>query len=303
MRIQDVVIHTNEGLFLGSRSPVESIPLLPPRFDLAADLWIGRLDDGIAEMVLDSCDPPGYGLNKPVRQFGQLYAYVREPAPPQPAEKWDSDSRLQTCVALSRLVHPTLISFRYAARILYDSDATVWQIIPGPVTGHRADAWVATEGHRDWLTPRELDELKELVTHMPLSHLPPRVWRAFWYHEFASRTRYVDVKWTLISTALEALVHTDRSRSTAQFTVRVPGLAAELKGCDFSKADAETAYEVRSQLSHGQGLENLEDNARRVYQRMEIVLRGVLVRAIQDAEFAQVFALEEEIRSRWPLPS
>ncbi|MBI2072373.1 MAG: hypothetical protein HYT81_04935 [Gemmatimonadetes bacterium] len=303
MRIQDVVIHTNEGLFQGPGVRIESIPPPAPLFQLATDLWLGKLDDEIAERVLDSCEPAGYGNEKPVRQFGQLYAYVREPAPAEPLYVWDSDSRLLTSVALSRLVHPTLISFHYAARILYDSDGTVSRIIPGEVRGAAAEAWVAIEGHRDWLNPTEREELKQLVARLPLSHLPPRVWRAFWYHEYSARTRYVDVKWTLISTALEALVHTERSRSTAQFTVRVPAVAGELTGCNFSKADAEIAYEFRSRLSHGQGLGELDDNARRVYQRMEAVLRRVVVRAILEAEFAQVFAAEDGIRSRWPLPS
>lgn len=296
--IQDVVIHTNEGLFEGTLPLGLLPPPLPDRFELADDVWIGELDDQIADMVLDACDPPGWGVEKPKRQFGQLYAYVREPAPS--IQTWDSDKRLLTCVALSRIVHPTSVSFRYAAQIIYNSDGTV-KVVPGPVQGHGADAWPPNEHDRDWLNDTDLELLKQLVRELPTANLPPRVWRAFWYHEFAARTQYADVRCTLIVTGLEALVHTDRSQSTRQFTERVPRLAADVRAPNSSRDDAETAYDLRSRLSHGQGLAIFTQAERQIYEQIESVLRAAIRRAILDKQFALVFSSEDLIRGRWPL--
>jgi len=290
--ITDVVVHTTE--FLEGPDHVHVM-----RIDLSSDLWVGKLNEEIAEAVFDGCEPMGQMTKKAPRQFGQLYAFVRDPAPVEPLYEWDSDSRLQTCVALSRLVHPTSVSFRYAARILVRPGEEM-QVIPGQVTGHGADAWVAKENHRDYLTNDDLVVLRQLMTGFPLELLPARVWRALWYHEFAARIRYLDVRWTLISTALEALVHTDRCNSTRQFTKRVPELARELGGCEFREADAKVAYDLRSSLSHGQGLVAPSKETQDIYERMETVLRQTLMRCILESEIAAIFSSDMTVRDRWP---
>ena len=298
MRIQDVVIHTNDYCqphHLLTQPPYQG------RFQLAADLWVGMLDDQFADMVIDGCDPPGLWVQKPPRLFGQLCAYVRESVPAEKMYEWDADNRLLTCVALSRLVHPTSISFKYAAQIVYGSNGKVKEVVPGPVKGHGADASPPTDDDRDWLIDSDLEILKELVQHLPSANIPPRVWRAFWNHEFAARTQYADVRCTIITTALEALIHTDRLKSTRQFTERVPQLGADLGVANFSMDDAGTAYELRSRLSHGQGLATFTQAERQIYERMETILRAAIMRAILDNQFAQVFATDDVIRNRWPL--
>ncbi len=303
MLVRDVVIHTNEGPFQDSEGLIFSELPPPDRFNLSDDLWVGKLDERVVDAVFDACEPPGRFLKKPVRPYGQLYAFVRERPPVElPNEyEWDSDSRLQMCVALSRLVHPTSISFRYAARITCAENENVEEIVPGPVAGHGADAHLPTEGHRDWLIAGDLDVLKLLAHHLPLSHLPTRVWRALWYHEYAARTWQLDVRWTLISTALEALVHTDRYNSTRQFTKRVPQVANELAGCEFSEDDAEAAYDFRSSLSHGRGLPVPSNETQNLYERMGTVLRQTLKRCVLEGEISAIFSDEQTIRDRWPL--
>ena len=159
MAFQDVVIHTAEGAASLPTRLGQSAPPIKNRFDFDGELWIGKLDHSVAEMVFESCDPPGHWLRKPARQFGQLYAFVRDFADQGDMYNWDPDSRLRECVALSRLVHPTSISFRYAARMVYGADGEVREMIPGPVTGHGANAYVAAENHRDWLVEVELGTL------------------------------------------------------------------------------------------------------------------------------------------------
>ncbi len=299
MVIQDIVIHTNEhvaptDVLVGLQAPPDE------RFQIADDLWIDPLSDDLAKQVFDSCEPPGLLIHRPHSPLQQLYAFVREQAPPKPVYKWDSDRRLLTCVALSRLVHPTTISFRYAARIIYTSDDAPPEVVPGPVRGHGADVFLVDEAGRDWLTTNELGALRELVQLLHAADLPPRIWRAFWYYEYAARTFYADVRCTLVCTALEALVHTDRFGSTQQFSVRVSRLAAEL-GIDLSRDDAEAGYDMRSALSHGQGLPEFTGEDRRLYGIMETTLQRGLVRAIRDRDFAEVFLTSERIRDRWPL--
>lgn len=298
MLIQDVVIHTNDFC------QPEQVLTQPPyqgRFQLADDLWVGRLDDQISDTVLDVCDPPGLWARKPPRLFGQFYAYVREPIPAEKMYEWDTDNRLLTCVALSRVVHPTSISFQYAAQIVYGSNGKVKEVVPGPVKGHGADASPPNEDQRDWLIRSDLEALRELFQHFSRADLPPRVWRALWYHEYAARTRYADVRCTLITTALEALVHTDRQRSTHQFIERVPGIAADVGVVNFSRDDAETAYDLRSRLSHGQGLAVFIQAERQIYERMELIVRAAIKRAILDKQFGLVFSSEDLIRAQWPL--
>ncbi len=299
MVIQDIVIHTNEhvaptDVFVGLQAPPDE------RFKIADDLWIDRLSDDLAEQVFDSCEPPGLYVHKPPRPFQQLYTFVREPAPTDPTYKWDSDRRLLTCVALSRFVHPTSISFRYAARLIYASNGTPPEIVSGPVRGHGADVFLTDENRRDWLITIELEVLRELLQLLPAADFSPRLWRAFWYYEYAARTFYADVRCTLICTALEALVHTDRLHSTRQFTARVPRLAAEI-GIEFDEYDAHRAYDMRSGLSHGQGLQDFDDGDRHIYRSMETILQRGLVRAIRERDFAQVFSSTQGIRDRWPL--
>lgn len=67
--------------------------------------------------------------------------------------------------------------------------------------------------------------------------LPRRVHNALWHHEYAARTYYLDYRWTLVCTGLEALLHTDTFASTFQFAARVPLLASEF-GITISETEA-----------------------------------------------------------------
>lgn len=301
--VLDVVIQTTEVTAQASPSRLTAEPPPKRRFRLANDLWVGELDNQTAARVLDSCEPCGKWVKKPVRPYCQLYSFVRERAPAPPLHTWDSDLRLRTCIALSRLVHPTPISFEYAARITYNSDCAIREIIPGPVRGLGSEAYVVNEDRRMWLTTTDLQELKKLLKAMRAARLPPRVKRALWHHEFAARIQEISVRWTLICTALEALIHTDRHDSTKQFTKRVSKLAGELPTVQFSEDDAKEAYDFRSKVSHGQGLTSLKQNVRDRYERMEEVLRKSVVQAIHNQDFAKIFRNDKEIRKRWPLDS
>lgn len=300
MKSYDVAIHANWGIL---RSPEEFTANPPPvsPFTLAPDLMIVEIDHEVANRILDMGDPAPYGMPKPVRQFAQLYSFVRTIPAPSSAYVWDQDSRLQTCVALSRLVHATSLSLRYAARVRFGKSDQAQDIFLADIHGVGIDTYRADPDARDWLTQSDAESLKQLLAAFDSKSLPSRVSRALWHHEYASRTYYIEVRWTVVATGLEALVHTDRTNSTVQFKERVSNMAADLGITDFSQTDADNAYDIRSRLAHGQGLASLTDAERDLYRRMENTLRKAMLRAITDSSFSHIFDSDQNIRKQWPV--
>lgn len=139
--------------------------------------------------------------------------------------------------------------------------------------------------------------------------LPDRLRRALWYHELTAGMIQLNVRWALICTALEAIVHTDRNKSTKQFTIRVPLLANDVGISEFSTAEADEAYEYRSRLAHGGTLADprkgttadLDKQALPLYWLLECILREVLKKALSDLKYAAIFESDDTIRRRWPV--
>lgn len=297
MAFMDVVVQTNHGWFGNQTAPV------PPekRFQLTSDLYIEKLDSVASNIVIEFGIPTGYEVMKPFKQYAQLYAFVRQIPEPASIHAWDSDQRLQTVVALSRLVRPTSISFRHAARLQYGDDGTLKSAYPAWLTGMDPDSWLAPEeNYRDWLIEFEMEQLKALLNASPLSVLSVRLTRAFWYHEYASRTYYGEMRWITVCVALESMLHTSRAYSTRQFVERLP-LMASILGVSLNTKEAETAYDMRSRLSHGGATGKLAPSEEQLYKKLELVLRTALKEAILNPTFAAIFADEITIRSKWPI--
>jgi len=103
---------------------------------------------------------------------------------------------------------------------------------------------------------------------------PRRVSRALWYYDYAQKTYYADLRWTLIATALEALIHTGKRGSTKHFSRRVPALAAEVGAASLTPDTCEDAYGYRSRLSHGDGfLSDMPTADITLYDKLEETLR------------------------------
>lgn len=258
-----------------------------------------------AKAIMDTCEPRVFGIAPPpVRQYAQLYSFVREPPVGHDIYQWDHDNELTAVVSLSRLVHPTFVGFAYAARLGYETEG-VKQIFPARIIGISRHAFLSPSRTRDWLTDADANVLRELVPALR-EELPRRVHNALWHHEYATRTFYLDHRWTLVCTGLEALVHTDPTRNTAQFTKRVQGLASEL-GINISEPEAVEAYDLRSRLAHGvsffsagtaQGLSSIQ---LQLYDRLEDTLRTAVLRSMRDKPFADIFLDDGRIRKRWPI--
>jgi hypothetical protein len=296
MAFLDVVVQTNHGWFSNQTAP------LPPekRFQLTSDLYIEKLDSVASNIVLDFGIPAGYEVMKPVRQYAYFYAFVRQVPEPASIHEWDTDQRLQTAVALSRLIRPTSISFRHAARLHYGDDGTLKSAYPAWLTGVDPDSWLAPEkNYRDWLIEAEMQQLKALLKAPSLLG-PVRLTRALWYHEYASRTYYGEIRWITVCVALESMLHTSRGYSTRQFVERLP-LMASMFGVSLTAQEAETAYDMRSRLSHGGATGKLTSSEEQLYLKLELVLRLALKEAILTPAFAAIFVEENTIRSQWPI--
>jgi|SRR5712664_2395830 len=296
MAFMDVVV-PNHSWFGNQTAPV------PPekRFQLTSDLYIEKLDSVASNIVIEFGIPTGYEVMKPFRQYAQFYAFVRQLPESARIHEFDGDQRLQNAVALSRLVRPTSISFRHAARLHYRDDGTLKSAYPAWLTGVDPDSWLAPEeNYRDWLIEAEMKQLKSLLNASPLSALPVRLSRALWYHEYASRTYYGEIRWITVCVALESMLHTSRGFSTRQFVERLPLLASSL-GVSFTAQEAETAYDMRSRLSHGGATGKLAPSEEQLYKKLELVLRTALKEAILNPTFAVTFTDENTIRSKWPI--
>ncbi len=297
MALQEVIIQTRQALQAAVVSNYQLVELCPPveHFQLADDISITQLSKGVAEQVMDCLQARLFGLPKPTRLSPQLYTFVRTNNVDANIWDWKPDQKLEQCVALSRLVHPTSIPLSLHAKIKTDSDGKLLELIP--LETEPRGAWIA-DRDRDWLTEEDTKNLKDLVSHLPLS-VPTRVSRALWYFEMAARNYFADVRWTLISTGLEALIHTEKGRSTHQFKTRTAKLAASLGMTAFTVDTALNFYDLRSQLSHGQGLGTLSSKELELYRLAEDVLREILLRSIMDNSFALKFADNAAIISNW----
>ncbi len=303
MQYRDVVIHTNAPIF-GNEEQVSKFPPVNERIHLSDQIWIGRLDLEAAKAIMDTCEPKALGVTVPVRQFAHLYAFVREIPAHADIHRWDHDNELTAVIGLSRLIHPTSVGFDYAARIGYEPDR-VKRIFPAQITGISREAFLSPNRKRDWLTAEDANALRELIPGLR-KELPRRVHNGLWHHEYALRTYYLDHRWTLVCTGLEAFVHTDRSRNTSQFTLRVPRLAAEV-GISISNDDAVEAYDLRSRLAHGVSFVAAGSSSGPtaaqldLYDRLEETLRKSVLKGMRDEAFADALRDDAQIRAKWPI--
>lgn len=302
----DVVLATSQYVYADGNTQRPQ-DYFPASIQIHEDLWIGPFGE-LTERVMDACELRGEQYS-PIRQFGSPYAIWREGAPEddQSDALFDPDLRLRTCVTLTRLVHPTSIGYEYAARVSRGSNESVRiaPYDPGDLPKH---AFVL-ETNENWLIPSDVPQIQLLVQEFSENALPSRVARALWYFETAMRTLHADVRWPLVTTALEALVHIEGERldngryagSTKVFVDRLLGLGKMDKQFGVSEQDLRDMYTERSGPVHGQPLGQLQGRRRDLYKKKEDLLRGILQRSILDASFAATFADDATIQQALPL--
>ncbi len=309
--VYDIVVHTPRTDC--SAATVAEFPQPDLPISLGKNIVVCRVTEQLANKLFVALDSPG--VHPPnahrIREYRQLYSFVRKIGEfgELPSETWDGDQMLRTCIALSRLVHPTTHALRFAARIVTLADGSIEWVHPGIVSGHGSIAFVSAVENRDWLTNKEFGLVASLLSRFDSKKWPRRLVRSLWYHEYASLTYELDVRWVLMITALEALIHTDRHNSGRQFRDRVFQLAA-IVGVTCTKEEVALAYDQRSQLAHGQHFTyvssahvqlgaraELSKEVTMSYRRMEEILRACLRKAAEEGQFASIFASDDSIRT------
>jgi hypothetical protein len=299
--VRDVIVQTTgHGLWV-SDEVFRAEPPLSEAIDLGAGLWAGPLDSNTVDAVFEACSPPGRNFN-PTRQFGYHYCFVRDiRSPANSSLTWDEDQRLQDCIVLSRLVHPTTIATHFSARLFYEGDE-LRQIVPGPTQGLGAYAWVNGHDWRNWLTAPEAQEVGQLLTGYNRDTMPGRLRRAMRHFLYACHTYDLDLRFTLVVTGLEALVNTHKYKPTGRFKKRLQLIANDI-GMTVTEENAEEAYNFRSNLIHGQALQgqDIGEKVQESYGRLETLLRLLVKKSIEDQTFASRFESEATIDAAYPI--
>jgi hypothetical protein len=268
-------------------------------FRIADDIWIERFDKELGKNIETACSPAQDNISD-VGYDRHLYAFVRK-VPNGEKSKYEGMSRLAGLIALSRLVNPTSTGDRYCARIFRYGDPN------SPIEAVRffgvSPDVSLIDGRRDWLSAEDGKTLLNLVPWLTET-MHRRVHHAYWNHEGALRSYYLDVKWTLVVSAFEALVTTQKDFVSLQFRERVKQLADHFK-IPITVDELKKAYELRSALVHSQKflfeLETVLPKEKHVplYGRLEALLRKALLECLLDAKFGDYFRNEVSVDSRW----
>jgi hypothetical protein len=280
-------------------------------FQLSSDIWIERLDEQLAINIQRACEPANHRIDNHVWDR-HLYAFVRrEPEDerrqrrqPGMVVRDEGIYPLFTVMALSRLIHPTTTGNRYCAKIH-----------PTPETDPPIQALTTVGANpsvtfgdisRDWLSPSHGDELRQLMPWVPETRpMLKRVHRAFWKHEDAARTYFLDSRFPVVVAGLEALVTVEKYKNGPRFVRRVEKLATEF-GISLSKTELEQAYELRSELAHGHSfLHDLHtvlpaDEQPPLYNKLESLLRAAVKKCLLDSQFGSRFADDQSVLKEYP---
>jgi hypothetical protein len=300
----DVAVFTNAGVISATVDVWQASPPLSVEVDVGQGVTVAPIDENIADYVFDLCSPHRL-KQQPVQQFKSLYAFMRDDDADETSLTWDPHHHISTAIALSRLAHPTSIGFEDSARLFVTRDLKgIDEAVVGPIKDFGSLAFCTPEasGYRNWLTKADALLTARLMKAYYDSEgsRPPRVNRALWQHESAARTYFLNLRWVMVATGLEALINVDEQGTRQQFRTRTVGLADYL-GLQWTDADASDAYRLRSKLAHGQYVADTGVEEHALYTRMETVLRVAVREALLNPEVSAIFANDDLIRRQWPL--
>lgn len=303
-----VMLHVGTGPSHGTEQSASPLVVAEDRsrFDLSDDIWIEKLDVEFAKHIQMACEPPHYNI--PSDPYDRhLYALVRR-VPDVERSRYEGMEELFAVAALSRLVHPTSIGSRYCAWVFHhglkDSSIQAIQFV-----GLSPDVILDQNNRRDWLSVEDGELLRKFMQWLPSGKsMRERVHRAYWYHEYAMRSYYLDARLQLVVAAFEALINTRDRANARQFRVRVGQLAAEFR-IPLTEGELRRAFELRSKLVHGEkflfGLESiLPGSEQRVLcGKLESLLRMTIRTCLLDDTFAAHFHDRAAVDDRWPPPA
>ena len=298
-----VILHIAPGHgHVSERSPL-IVQKDGDRFELRDDIWVERLNEQLAKNIQQACEPPHYNISSKPRDR-HLYAFVRK-APKAEKTTNEGMGELFTTVAVSRLINPTSTGERYCAKVFHFglADSAIQAI---QFRGISPDIFLP-RSPRDWLSVEDGEHLRKLMPWVSQKPMHGRVHRAYWYHEYAMRSYYLDARWTLVVSGLEALVNVEERDVRKQFRVRVKQIADELQ-VKIAVAELNNAYTLRSKLVHGEtflfGLETTlpKDQQSELYEKLELILRTTVRRCLDDEHFNDSFRDDKAVKQRWRVP-
>jgi hypothetical protein len=301
-----VVLHIGVG---PSRAEVESGPPLvvtgTDRFRLTDDIWIERLNEQLATRIQTACEPPHYKTNI-LPQDRHLYAFLRRVSGTE-TSKYEGMAELYTVLSLSRLIRPTSADDRYSALVV-DAGLEDSAIHSIQFRGISPDVFVSSK-QRDWLSVEDGENLRKLMPWLSKSkRMHDRVRRAFWNHEYAMRSLYLDMRWPLVVSGLEALVNVGNKDNKWQFRDRVRQLVSKF-GVGLTDDDLSRAYDLRSKLLHTEsflyalGTILPQSQHNELYEKLEDLLRVTVKQCLFDENFGSFFRDDHAVAARWPLGS
>lgn len=315
-RIRDVIICAAEG----SRSvtpeefrahppvgaPQSLYPSAVPEVELGDGVKLLALPGEEADEIMDACTPRGTNFD-PIRQFSQRYSFVRDRTLAEIDDGYfnpDEDGKLYDALTLSRLIRDHGFSLQYTARVIDHDDGK--RTIAYRASGEGNAAYRLAPG-REWLDGPEAEQLAVLLAAKRSAELPPRVTRAMWRSEYATRIGWADVMLPMLIGGLEALLKVGRGQLTVQFKQRATAVAAELGVDGIDERFCGRMYDGRSDWVHGshvrlfsqdggQGPKDADE--RRVLgeiAKMRDLLRATIRRAIEAPEFRATFSEDDAL--------
>ena len=168
---------------------------------------------------------------------------------------------------LSRLIRDNGTSTEHAAQLQINADGSE-RIVP--FDGFESHVVYRLYPDRPgWLDTEEALQLRALVdAFWSVPELPRRVGRALRQTEEITGARYLQNAIPLVVGGFESLLKIGRQHLSAQFSQRVPAIAAEV-GIDLTVAECEDVYDDRSSLVHGFGLTRATSRDRRVRSQVQ----------------------------------
>jgi hypothetical protein len=305
-----VILHIRAGPPYPDATNAPQIAADAP-FQLSSDIWIEKLEQELAINIQKACEPANHNTRNSVWDR-HLYAFVRrEPEEekrlrrqPGTVVREQGIIPLFTVIARSRLVHPTTTGNRYCSKI-FPTPETDPDIQALTTVGANPDVTFGDISH-DWLSPFHGDELRQLMPWMPETRpMPKRVHHAFWKHEDAARTYFLDSRFPVVVAGLEALITVEKYKTGPRFVRRVEKLAREF-GISLSRSELEMAYELRSELAHARSFLHdlhsvLPPNTQPpLYNKLKSLLRAAVKLCLLDSQFRSRFEDDQSVLKEYP---
>lgn len=279
-----------------------------PPTQIRGDIWIAQLDTDLCTELLDASDRRGENWLSH-RQFHCSYAFYRTNAPAGPGHElhFDADGALSSCIALSRIVHPTAVGFEHALRIRRRGNSAR-EIIPAYIENLNAYAFVM-DPSENWLIRSDIAILRMLIEAVQANPPQDRLASALWYHEAVSRHYFIDLRWPLLTTCLESLVRIKDERlpnnrhagSTKVFVDRLHAIGNLEPALAVPESELRLMYEERSLLTHGLSFVALDEPRKALYRTQERLARGIIRKVLLEPKFRALFASDAALAAGLPL--